>query len=96
LTDVGLADPATLANLRDRLGWTAASVDNVVCFGVVVSALGSARPIEVVEALYDASVVGRTSLARLGLWAARKSDAVAVFLDPLAVESRVVGDSPSQ
>ncbi len=89
LTDVALASPSTLAQLRERLGWSEASADNVVSFGVVVSALGSARPVEVVEALYGVEAVGRTPLARLGLWASRTSDDATVFVDPLAVESRV-------
>jgi radical SAM-linked protein len=93
LTDVTLASPSTLAHMRERLGWSEANVDNVVCFGVVVSALGSARPVEVVEALSDVSAVGRTLLARLGLWACRKGDSETVFLDPLAVQSRIVDSS---
>jgi radical SAM-linked protein len=90
LTDVTLASPSLLANVQKRLGWVEASADNVVCFGVVVSAMGSARPVEVVEALYDVNAVGRTCLARLGLWAANKSEAGTVFVDPLAVEARDV------
>jgi radical SAM family uncharacterized protein/radical SAM-linked protein len=42
----------------EQLGWPQTKDDNVLTFGLVVSALGSARPVEVVEAL-----VGETGLA---------------------------------
>jgi hypothetical protein len=63
------------------LGWQDAKSDHVLTFGVVVSALGSARPVEVVEALYDQTVARQAPIARLGLWAAAES--ASRFADPL-------------
>jgi radical SAM family uncharacterized protein/radical SAM-linked protein len=72
------------ADVRRRLDW---ATGDVVRFRVAVSHEGSARPVEVVRALYGEDVAARTELARLALWAAGegdRSDAGAV--DPMRVD----------
>jgi radical SAM family uncharacterized protein/radical SAM-linked protein len=54
--------------LAEKLAWTT-DPDRVLAFGLRVSALGSARPVEVIEALFDESVAERARLARAGLFA---------------------------
>ena len=66
--------------LRARLDWPGGGA--MVRLHVAVSAEGNARPVEVVEALWDADVAAGTDFARLALWAA--SDAAA-RVDPLDV-----------
>ena len=70
ITDVASASEETAQRLAAKLGWLGASSDNLLTFGVVVSALGSARPVEVVEALTDPAIARQAAIARLGLWAA--------------------------
>ncbi len=53
------------ADARRRLGWTDGAM---ISFSVSTSNEGSARPSEVVAALYGAEVAAETDLARLGLW----------------------------
>jgi radical SAM family uncharacterized protein/radical SAM-linked protein len=92
LIDVATASEDDARIFSAKLGWVHARPDNLIIFGVVVSALGSARPVEVVEALADASVASRASIARLGLWAAAGKGAFqkegAAWLDPLLVTAR--------
>jgi radical SAM family uncharacterized protein/radical SAM-linked protein len=52
--------------LADRLGWPRGDDDSVLAFGLVVSALGSARPVEVVQALLGGSAVGGCEIVRTG------------------------------
>ncbi|MGB8295022.1 MAG: TIGR03960 family B12-binding radical SAM protein [Polyangia bacterium] len=85
ITDVAAASEAAARAWAGSLGWQGAGPDHVLTFGVVVSALGSARPVEVVEALYDQTVARRASIARLGLWAAAES--ASGFADPLEESS---------
>ncbi len=70
LTDVASASEEEMGLLAAKLGWLDARPDQVLTFGVVVSALGSARPVEVVEAFTDPLIARSASIARLGLWAA--------------------------
>ena len=51
--------------LAEKLGWTCA--DEVLAFGLVVSAQGSARPVEVVEALCGEAATAGCDIARTGL-----------------------------
>jgi hypothetical protein len=76
--------------LAAKLGWLAGTPDSLLTFGVVISALGSARPVEVVEALTDAAVAREAPLARLGLWAAAAAsqEEVGAFVDPFQVTGR--------
>jgi radical SAM family uncharacterized protein/radical SAM-linked protein len=87
LTDVATVSEDDTGFLAAKLGWLGARPDQVLTFGVVVSAMGSARPVEVVEAFTDPSVARRASIARLGLWAAAGKDAPerrsAALLDPI-------------
>ena len=86
-------EAATADLLAAKLGWLGASPKNVLIFGVKVSALGSARPVEVVEAFTDPTVAREAPIARLGLWAAPAKSAGeeeggaqekgAAFVDPL-------------
>jgi hypothetical protein len=70
------------------LGWTGGTPESILTFGVIVSSLGSARPVEVVEAFTDPVVARQTPIARLGLWAASQEEGGA-FVDPLQVRSDV-------
>jgi radical SAM family uncharacterized protein/radical SAM-linked protein len=93
VTDVAAASDGTADLLAAKLGWLGASPKNVLIFGVKVSALGSARPVEVVEAFTDPTVAREAPIARLGLWAAPAKSAGeeeggaqekgAAFVDPL-------------
>ena len=91
ITDVAAASEAAAWLWTGMLGWRGSEPAHVLTFGVVVSALGSARPVEVVEAFYDQSVARQASIARLGLWAAGEGEG---FVDPFH-ETRVppLGDS---
>jgi len=53
------------ASVRRRLGWEEGAM---VAFGVSVTNEGSARPAEVVTALFGAEVAAAADLARLALW----------------------------
>jgi hypothetical protein len=81
ITDVAAASAKAAPSWASRLGWQDADPDHVLTFGVVVSALGSARPVEVVEALTHQAVARQASIARLGLWAA--AEQAGGFADPL-------------
>jgi radical SAM-linked protein len=93
LTDVAAASEEDARLLAAKLDWLDASPERVLIFGVKVSALGSARPVEVVEAFTDPTVAREAPIARLGLWAAaeratpegegRTQEAGAAFVDPL-------------
>ena len=92
LTDVSTVSEDDTGFLAAKLGWLGARPDQVLTFGVVVSAMGSARPVEVVEALTDPFVARGASIARLGLWAAAgkgaSQDEGAASVDPLLVTGR--------
>jgi radical SAM family uncharacterized protein/radical SAM-linked protein len=91
ITDVAAASEDAARLWTGMLGWRGSEPTHVLTFGVVVSALGSARPVEVVEAFYDQAVARQASIARLGLWAAGEGEG---FVDPLH-ETQVppLGDS---
>jgi hypothetical protein len=61
-----LPSAAVAEQLRRDLGWVPG---RIVTFRVAVSTLGSARPLEVVEALAGPEAAAGASLARLGLCA---------------------------
>jgi radical SAM family uncharacterized protein/radical SAM-linked protein len=61
--------------VRRRLGWSDGAL---VSFSVSVSNEGSARPIEVVTALYGVEAAGRIDLARLALWGDDRTDPLRV------------------
>ena len=90
LTDVAAASEPTARLLAAKLGWLGASPDNLLTFGVVCSALGSARPVEVVEAFTDPAVAREAPIARLGLWAAAEKGAPQgtgrALVDPIPVD----------
>ena len=67
------------AEARRRLDWPTGPA---VRFSVSVSHEGSARPVEVMRALFGDDVAAGTELARLGLWAIDAGGAV----DPLSLE----------
>lgn len=77
LLAVSRPDVATNGLLNDALGW---SIDRVVSFGLTCTNEGSARPLEVVEALWGTDVAVQSEFARTGLRA--RTDA-GVFVDPL-------------
>jgi radical SAM family uncharacterized protein/radical SAM-linked protein len=81
---VGRAGAASASELRARLGWADGAL---VSFAVAVSAEGSARPSEVIAALYGPEVAAETDLARLALWAEQG-------IDPLRVAPLRVADLP--
>jgi len=68
-------------SVRQRLDWPTGTL---VRFAVVVSQEGSARPVEVVRALFGDDVAAGTELARLALWATEGEDTA---VDPLRLES---------
>jgi radical SAM family uncharacterized protein/radical SAM-linked protein len=55
--------------LADKLGWPAEESERVLLFGLVVSALGSARPVEVIEAFFGEGAPGDCEIVRMGLYA---------------------------
>jgi radical SAM family uncharacterized protein/radical SAM-linked protein len=57
--------------VRRQLGWSDGAL---ISFSVSVSNEGSARPLEVVSALYGEEVAGRVDLARLALWGDDRTD----------------------
>ncbi len=60
------ASPEERCQLADRLGWEKGEGDDVLAFGLVVSALGSARPVEVLEALLGESAPAGCEIVRTG------------------------------
>jgi radical SAM-linked protein len=52
--------------LAEQLGWPRGDDDGVLAFGLEVSALGSARPVEVLEALLGESAVAGCEIVRTG------------------------------
>jgi radical SAM-linked protein len=75
------------ADARQRLDWPSG---RLVRFSVSVSHEGSARPLEVVRALFGDDLAAGAELARLALWAA---DAGGAAVDPLSLER--LRDPPS-
>jgi hypothetical protein len=57
----------------------------MIRFAVSVSHEGSARPVEVVRALFGEDVAERTDLARLALWAT-EGDGQQHQIDPMRLE----------
>ncbi|MGC9984679.1 MAG: TIGR03960 family B12-binding radical SAM protein [Polyangia bacterium] len=87
ITDVAAASEDDARLLAVKLGWPGARPEQILTFGVVVSATGSARPVEVVEAFTDLAIAREVPIARLGLWAAVAKSAApeerVASLDPL-------------
>ncbi len=65
--------------LAEKLDWPEA--ERVLAFGLVVSALGSARPVEVIEAFFGEGAPGGCEIVRTGLYAMAAGDTV----DPVEV-----------
>ena len=82
LAVASLEDPA----VRAALDWPDGAL---LRFRVAVSAEGSARPSEVVTALFGEAIAARTELARLAIWSSRGGDGVsaASLVDPLDLEA---------
>ncbi len=76
LASVDLPTDALLGRLQRELGWTPG---RVMVFGITISTEGSARPIEVLQALLGPAAVD-AEVARLGLWGQD-------LLDPLDLPS---------
>jgi len=68
--------------LEEKLGWPAGEGERVLEFGLVVSALGSARPVEVIEAFFGEGVPVGCEIVRMGLYATAGGGKV----DPVDVE----------
>jgi radical SAM family uncharacterized protein/radical SAM-linked protein len=68
------------AELRRRLDWERGAL---LSFAVTVSQEGSARPVEVIEALFGAEVAAETDLARRALWAEQSGGRQPERIDPL-------------
>jgi hypothetical protein len=91
--------------LAEELGWPVEERERVLVFGLVVSALGSARPVEVIEAFFGERASGGCEIVRMGLRAGAGGEKV----DPVEVarlrgslentegveEERVQGKDPS-
>jgi hypothetical protein len=78
LFTVAVPPSETRARLADELGFAS---DRVISFKLGVSHEGSARPTEVVEALYGADAAATARFARVALWA--EAGAPAHTIDPL-------------
>ena len=68
--------------LAEKLDWSAEESESVLIFGLVVSALGSARPVEVIEAFFGEAAPGVCEIVRMGLYATVSGKKV----DPVEVE----------
>jgi radical SAM-linked protein len=55
--------------LAEKFGWLEEESGRVLLFGLVISALGSARPVEVIEGLFGDGVARGGEIVRLGLHA---------------------------
>jgi radical SAM family uncharacterized protein/radical SAM-linked protein len=55
--------------LAEKLGWATEDRERVLEFGLVVSALGSARPVEVIEAFFGEGTPSGCEIVRVGLYA---------------------------
>jgi hypothetical protein len=69
------------AALAQQLDWPSTGQDSVLLFGLVISPLGSARPVEVIEGLLGAGLSGAEGsfgceIVRTGLYAAAASGSV--------------------
>jgi radical SAM-linked protein len=81
LTDLGVPDAGTAARVHEVFGWPA---DRVIAFGLAVRAEGSARPVEVWEALLGPGLAGQVDIARVALSAVgAEEEGGAPPLDPL-------------
>jgi radical SAM-linked protein len=67
--------------LAEKLDWSAEERERVLIFGLVVSALGSARPVEVIEAFFGEAAPGVCEIVRMGLYATVSGEKV----DPVEV-----------
>jgi hypothetical protein len=96
-------DDAHTIQVRRRLDWPEGDqplrsgeelgVRALVRMQLAVSAAGSAKPSEVIEALWGQEIADRTSLARVGLWAMDR-DQVVDPLDADALRRAVEGIGP--
>ena len=90
-----VAGEGTWRLLAHKLGWGEAAKDQVLEFGLVVSALGSARPVEVIEAFFGEAAPGGCEIVRTGLYAAVGQGGEKV--EPVEVErlrvERIAGES---
>jgi radical SAM family uncharacterized protein/radical SAM-linked protein len=77
----GAAATEACRRIGERLDWSAVGDDSVFVFGLVVSAFGSARPVEVVEAFFGESAAQDCEIVRTGLFARVAENRV----DPLDV-----------
>jgi radical SAM family uncharacterized protein/radical SAM-linked protein len=75
-------DSVEAGELERAVGWSASEA-NVLRFGVVVSSNGSARPVEVLDALLGEGASASCALVRTGLFAGLASDTV----DPLCTSA---------
>ena len=76
-----VAGPEERQLLAEELGWPVEERERVLVFGLVVSALGSARPVEVIEAFFGEGVPGACEIVRMGLCATVSGEKV----DPVEV-----------
>jgi radical SAM family uncharacterized protein/radical SAM-linked protein len=85
LLDVARPDARLAARLHETLGWAPA---NVLTFGVAVTTEGSARPIEVLEALLGPDAALEVALARVALTGLDPTTGAALDpLDPAALRA---------
>jgi radical SAM family uncharacterized protein/radical SAM-linked protein len=56
-------------HFAEKLGWSSEEREHLLTFGLVVSALGSARPVEVIDAFFGEGAAGRCEIVRTGLFA---------------------------
>jgi radical SAM family uncharacterized protein/radical SAM-linked protein len=83
---VAAVDSSESGGLERTVGWLASEA-KVLRFGVVVSSNGSARPVEVLDALLGAGASANCSIVRTGLFAGIASDTV----DPLCTSALASG-----
>jgi len=68
IVSASAAGPADRGSLAEQLGWPDEE-DRVLAFGLVVSALGSARPVEVLAAFFGEGAAEDCEIVRTGLFA---------------------------
>ncbi len=76
LFDVALPSPADEARLRGALGW---DDGEILAFTTAITTEGSARPAEVIEALFGPNIAQGVELARIGVAGGDRSRALDAF-----------------
>jgi radical SAM family uncharacterized protein/radical SAM-linked protein len=82
ITFAKVPEPEARDLLVEKLAWPAEEHDRILVFGLVISAFGSARPVEVIEAFFGEGAPAGCEIVRMGLYATAGGEKV----DPVEVE----------